>query len=84
MELLATDVEYKSRGCASAMLQYGVDEADRENIECYVDSSPQAWRLYEKFGWIQNGRRPLPTVDGFEYVERFMIRPARGNVGGEI
>jgi hypothetical protein len=32
------------------MLQWGCDRADEEGVECYVDSSPQALKLYQKFG----------------------------------
>lgn len=77
MELLGTDASYKNRGAASMILQYGCDRADEEGVECYVDSSPQALRLYQKFGWVKKAEREMPQVGDFRYTEHFLVRPAR-------
>ena len=77
MELLGTDASYTDRGAASMILQYGCDRADEEGVECYVDSSPRALKLYQKFGWVKKAEREMPQVDDFRYTEHFLVRPAR-------
>lgn len=76
MELLGTDAKYKNRGAATMMLQWGCDRADEEGVECYVDSSPQALKLYQKFGWVKKAEREMPLVGDFRYTEHFLVRPA--------
>ena len=59
------------------MLKYGCDEADNEGVECYVDATPDALPLYEKFGWIKKAEREMPQIGDFRYIEYFAVRPAQ-------
>jgi hypothetical protein len=63
------------------MLAYGCDKADEQGFEAYLEASPEAVQLYEKFGfrdvesldtWIENER-----VKGCWYRNLFMVRDAR-------
>ncbi|TKA71412.1 hypothetical protein B0A55_07707 [Friedmanniomyces simplex] len=70
--------------CAgSQLMRWGLERADQEGLEAYLEASPEAVRLYERFGfreagrtetWIENERvRP-----GTWYRNLFMIRRAKG------
>ncbi|KAK5944798.1 hypothetical protein PMZ80_001998 [Knufia obscura] len=51
MELLLTHPDYQGKGCASMILRHGLELADREQLPCYIDSSPMGKAVYEKMGW---------------------------------
>lgn len=72
LELLGVDEKAKSRGAAGLLVQYGCDLADKDHIECYVDASPEALGLYEKFGFVEKAREEMPG--GFGYVETYLVR----------
>ncbi|OTA31011.1 hypothetical protein BTJ68_08753 [Hortaea werneckii EXF-2000] len=64
------------------MINWGLERADQDNVEAYLEASPEAVSLYEKLGfenvaqtdtWIQNER-----VEGEWYRNLFMIRPGQG------
>jgi len=74
LELLCTDVEYSRQGAGALALQYGCDRADEEDVECYVDASPMAAPLYERFGFEMRMEERMADVGGQEYVERFGVR----------
>ncbi|KAK5111432.1 hypothetical protein LTR62_004884 [Meristemomyces frigidus] len=83
LEILATDPKYQGRGAGSQMMRFGLEQADKHGMEAYLEASPDAVRLYERFGfreagrtdtWIENERvRP-----GVWYRNLFMIRPVMG------
>ncbi|RMX77828.1 hypothetical protein D0869_09574 [Hortaea werneckii] len=82
LEIIATHPQYQGRGAGSMMINWGLERADQDNVEAYLEASPEAVSLYEKLGfenvastdtWIQNER-----VKGEWYRNLFMIRPAQG------
>lgn len=82
LEIVATDPAFQGKGAGSLMLEYGTSRADAEDVEAYLEASPEAVKLYEKFGfreagqtntWIENER-----VKGCWYRNLFMLRPAKG------
>lgn len=74
LELLCTDVDYWGQGAGALAVKYGCDMADEEDVECYVDSSPMAWPLYERFGFEMKMDQRMPDVEGQGYVESFAVR----------
>lgn len=54
---MAVDPAYQYRGVGQALLQWGLDLADAESLEVYLESSDDGLRLYEK------------KQNGFELVE---------------
>ncbi|EER40217.1 predicted protein [Histoplasma capsulatum H143] len=48
---LATKIAHQGLGAGSAMLQYGVDIADKENIPGWLEASLEGHNLYKKFGF---------------------------------
>jgi len=43
------------------ILRHGLELADRDQLPCYIDSSPMGKPLYEKLGWT------LDHKEDFEY-----------------
>ena len=39
-----------AHGCWRKLLEWGLQEADREGVECWIDSSPFGLGLHKKFG----------------------------------
>lgn len=78
MELLCTAEPYKGHGAASLILQHGCELADKDTIECYIDSSPRGKRVYEKFGFVFTKQEPLPM----DYHYHFGVRKPQRSVDG--
>lgn len=38
-------------GAASALLRWGTELADNEGLPCWLEASPQGYRLYMRFGF---------------------------------
>jgi GNAT superfamily N-acetyltransferase len=53
--ILAVLPEYQRMGVGSKLLGCGLQEADREGVECWIDSSPFGLGLYMRFGWQEVG-----------------------------
>ncbi|KAJ7744681.1 acyl-CoA N-acyltransferase, partial [Mycena metata] len=51
LSLMAVDPKYQRRGIGQALLQWGLDRADAEGLEVYLESSEDGLRLYEKNGF---------------------------------
>ncbi|OJD17032.1 hypothetical protein AJ78_02827 [Emergomyces pasteurianus Ep9510] len=79
---LATSIAHQGLGAGSAMLKYGVEIADKENLPGWLESSLKGYTLYKKFGFQAfesftfdlskyggEGERPIVG----------MLRPARQN-----
>ncbi|KAL4891982.1 hypothetical protein BDV59DRAFT_180635 [Aspergillus ambiguus] len=48
---LYTHPRYQGRGCASAILHWGLQQAAENHARIYLESTPQARKLYENHGW---------------------------------
>ncbi|KAK5994268.1 hypothetical protein PT974_04740 [Cladobotryum mycophilum] len=75
LEMLAVKKQFQGKGAASLMLKYGVAKADEDGVESYLDASPLAKPIYERYGFrvvhtetFLNGR----------YSECAMLRDAMG------
>ena len=56
------------------LLSWGIERADAEGLEAYLDASPSAKPLYEKFGWVTKATHAFL---GGTYIESFMVRPSK-------
>ena len=81
MELVATHPDYQGKGVGTQLIRVGIDQADEQCVEAYLEASPDAVALYERLGfaewgstdtWIENER-----VKGTRYRNLFMIRAAQ-------
>jgi hypothetical protein len=62
-------------------MRWGLKQADEQNVEAYLEASPEAVPLYEKLGFREAGRTDTfiknEHVDGVWYRNLFMLRPAQ-------
>lgn len=83
LELVATDPKFQGQGAGSLMLGYGSQRADDEGVEAYLEASPEAVGLYERFGFREAGRTDTwvenERVEGCWYRNLFMLRPPMTN-----
>jgi hypothetical protein len=52
MELLVTDVKYRRRGAATALVKWGTQKADEEGVPCRVEASPMGRPVYRSCGFV--------------------------------
>ncbi|KAL9487978.1 hypothetical protein ACSS6W_000255 [Trichoderma asperelloides] len=74
LELLAVKPQFQGKGAASLMLKYGVEKADEDKVECFLDASPAGQPIYERYGF-----RVVQTdtfLDG-TYIQCAMRRDAK-------
>lgn len=55
MAILAVLPEYQRMGIGNKLLKWGLDKADEEQVDCWIDASPYGLGLYKKFGWKEVG-----------------------------
>ncbi|KAJ5172058.1 hypothetical protein N7492_004651 [Penicillium capsulatum] len=74
LDLLATHPDYQGRGVGTALLRWGMDQADAWQVRIYLESTPKGYPMYTKHGW-----RPVEEVtidfsqNGGEGSEKFVI-----------
>lgn len=79
--MLATLPEHRDSNAASLLIRWGLDRADRDGLEAYVEASLVGAPIYEQFGWVTSGQ--VVTLEG-QYTELCMRRspePVRDTVG---
>ena len=64
------------------MMSWGLQQADEQGVEAYLEASPEAVPLYEKHGFREAGRTDTfieneRVVKGTWYRNLFMMRPAK-------
>jgi len=55
MAVLVVKPEAQRMGAGKKLLEWGLRECDREEIEVWIDASPMGKGLYEKCGWKEVG-----------------------------
>jgi GNAT superfamily N-acetyltransferase len=55
MAVLAIDPEFQRGGVGRKLLEWGLDKADKEGVELWIDASQYGKGLYEKMGWKEVG-----------------------------
>lgn len=73
LEIMVVRGGFQARGAGAMMMQWGVDQADAEGVECYLDATPQGKPLYEKSGF--RDKLVWPFFDDV-YEHSFMVREA--------
>ncbi|RVX75840.1 hypothetical protein B0A52_00197 [Exophiala mesophila] len=51
LDLLQTDPKHQGRGAGSMLIKWGTDIADKMRLPAYLESSPKAYKLYQKHGF---------------------------------
>ncbi|KAI9696899.1 MAG: hypothetical protein M1820_007974 [Bogoriella megaspora] len=52
---LLTHEEYQRKGVAKLLLNWGIEQADRDGADIYLESSPAGLPVYKKFGFKPEG-----------------------------
>ena len=88
MAILGVDPNFQRMGVGNRLLEWGLEKADREGLECFIEASPAGKGLYEKLGWREVGftdvelrRWGWPVEEGEEEFSR-TVSMFRG-VGGK-
>lgn len=84
--------DHRRCGIGSILVQWGVETADELGIECWVESSPPARRLFEGFGFkayfkmVLSAEKENASEEWIRYSHEMgqtefwtMWRPASGN-----
>ncbi|TPX08251.1 uncharacterized protein E0L32_001853 [Thyridium curvatum] len=71
LECIATSKEHQGRGAGGMLVRWGVERADRDGVESYLDSTAEGRGLYVKHGFREIKR--LWWLGG-SYSQCFMIR----------
>jgi len=72
--LIGTSPEYQGKGAAGKLIRYGLEKADEQGVEAYLEASPEGVPIYSHFGFKEVDR--LSVLDG-KFVELFMLRGVR-------
>ncbi|OOF98058.1 hypothetical protein ASPCADRAFT_205328 [Aspergillus carbonarius ITEM 5010] len=51
LEFLATLPEAQGKGVGTALLKWGMEQADKRNARVYLEATTDGYALYRKFGW---------------------------------
>lgn len=73
LELIVTRGMYQGQGAGRMLVGWGVEKANEEGLECYLDATPEGKQLYERLGF--KGERSLCFFNE-TYRHFFMIRGA--------
>lgn len=79
LEIIVTRTEFQGKGAGGMMMQWGVNKADEDGVECYLDATPEGKPLYEKFGF--RDELVWPFFDDV-YKHSFMVRQPSGSKEG--
>ncbi|KAK0727700.1 acyl-CoA N-acyltransferase [Lasiosphaeria miniovina] len=74
LEFACVTPALQRRGAGAALVRWGVDRADADGVEAYLDATPDGTRLYERFGFCT---AEVVEFMGGEYRQCFMPRPKR-------
>jgi GNAT superfamily N-acetyltransferase len=82
LEVVATRPEEQGKGAAGMLLRWGMQRADEERTEVYLEASPEGKPIYEHYGF-KEVERLIVSLEGKEgvggekeFVECFMVRLA--------
>lgn len=81
LEIVATDPAYQGRGAGSQLMRWGLEQADNQGVEAYLEASPEAVPLYKNLGFREADKTDTfidnERVKQTWYRNLFMIRSPR-------
>lgn len=78
--LIGVRKEFTGKGAAGAMMRWGVERADQDGLPCFLEATPGARGMYEKYGFRVVGEQKFDSPYG-EVLDFYMVRDAKR--GGE-
>jgi hypothetical protein len=85
LELVATRPEWQGKGAAGRLMRWGLEKADEDGVESYLEASPDGKPIYEHFGFREAERLVVDlewkenALGEKEFVEVMMVRPGKGS-----
>ncbi|PWY82006.1 hypothetical protein BO70DRAFT_361997 [Aspergillus heteromorphus CBS 117.55] len=58
LDMLATHTDFRRRGAARLLLEWGCQEADQANVPAYIDASDEGRVVYELYGFVALATQP--------------------------
>ncbi|KAL5391374.1 hypothetical protein DPSP01_001247 [Paraphaeosphaeria sporulosa] len=55
LQALATHPAHGGRGCAGRLVRWGMQRAEEEGVECYVEAQDSSKPIFLKYGWDEVG-----------------------------
>ena len=49
--MLTTDPSYQRLGAASLLMDWGIREAEKLSLDCWLQATPNGWHFYHKRGF---------------------------------
>lgn len=77
LSVIATAPGQGRRGAASLLMEWGVGEADRRGLPCFLESSPMGRGLYLKHGFEEVESFEVDLGEREMYTHFVMVRPAK-------
>ncbi|OAA65555.1 Acyl-CoA N-acyltransferase [Niveomyces insectorum RCEF 264] len=72
---LAVDPDYKGKGIASKLVQWGVRKAEEAGLPAYLESSPAAVGVYRRQGFKELGKLSIIKNDESHFVMAMLRTP---------
>ncbi|TVY82900.1 hypothetical protein LSUE1_G006285 [Lachnellula suecica] len=81
LEIIATRPEWQGKGAGGKLLRWGLQKADEEGTETYLEASPDGKPIYEHLGFKEVDRLVVElegegegVMGEKEFIECFMVR----------
>ena len=84
LDILHTHPSYQGRGVGAQLVKWGTDLADKEHLQCYVESSPAGYPLFRKCDFedvtemeIELNKYKSSGYGQYKYKHMVMTRPPK-------
>lgn len=78
LELLSIKKEYQRKGIGRMLVEWGLERADAEGVECALAATPEGKGLYEKYGFKEVDRNQRFIHSDGQMLQLYMRRDKRG------
>ncbi len=82
LDIVHTHPSHQGRGAGAQLLRWGTDLADKDGLQCYVESSPAGYPLFQKYDFadvtemeIELNKYKKHGYGQYKYKHIVMIRP---------
>ncbi|KAL6402103.1 hypothetical protein AUP68_14568 [Ilyonectria robusta] len=75
LSLIGVRKEWMGKGAASPLMRWGVERADEDGLPCFLEATPNAKGMYEKYGFRVVGQQEFESPSG-RVLDFYMLRDA--------
>ena len=76
LELIAVGKEWMGKGAARTLIKWGLDRADADGLPCFLEATPNARPVYEKYRFRVVGEDEFESSEG-KILEYYMLRDSK-------